>query len=145
MPLPRRSFVSDWRAPIIEADKKEMRGVISIHVSGDAPDSYDPFQDSGGRRSKRYLVENRAARIQHLRAPADASTDDQWQMKRSFRFKIELLPGDPVIPQGAIVRVIDGGEDPTLVAYQFTVTSAVNSSSAATRTIEAVSEMRPAK
>ena len=65
---------------------------------------------------------------------------DQNTTKRAIRFQIELRAGDPVITTGLTVRVDDGGKNKQLEQFAYTVQSSVNSSHAALRTIEAISE-----
>lgn len=84
------------------------------------------------------------ARVQQLRTPSDSSTGYGSRALRSFRFQIDPDDNPPNITEGAQVRVLDGGRDPDLCFYAYTVHSAVNSSHRAVRTLECRSEMKVA-
>lgn len=142
MHLPNPATRADWSAEITEEALGEVNGEISVLNPGETVEiPYDPGTDEGGDVVMATVLANRPARIQHLRSPVDASVADQWQTKRAIRFQIELRAGDPLILKGYIVKVVDGGKDKSLEQFAYTVTSAVNSSHAALRTIEAVSEL----
>lgn len=87
------------------------------------------------------ILKDRPARVQQLRTPTVFSDSGELANKRAFLFEIELREGDPIIKRGMLVRVTDGGRDPQLKSYGFTVTNSVNSSEAAIRTIETISEL----
>lgn len=87
------------------------------------------------------ILAGRPARVQQQRSPAVATDSGQHIAKRAFLFEIELRAGDPVIKKGMLVRVTNGGRDPQLENYGFTVTNSVNSSEAAVRTIETITEL----
>lgn len=80
------------------------------------------------------------ARVQHLRAPLDASSASAWATKRAIRVQIPLTDSAALIRKGWIVQFI-GGNDPALENISATVQSAINSSHAAIRTVECISEL----
>lgn len=135
---------TDWPDEIAAEAVEEMRGeiwVLDPQTIVNIP--YDAVLDTGGESTMRTVLSARRARIQHLRSPNAGASSESWDPKRDFRFQIELLPGDPVILKGMIVRVTNGHRDPALTQFAYTVESAVNSSEAALRTIVAVSEGSP--
>ena len=133
---------ADWPSEIADAAIPEFTGRISVIDPSTSNGTYNPDADAYiGAIADTPILSNRAARIQHIRLPLEQSGAREWGAKRRYRFQIELRDGDPEITKGMIVRVIDGGRDPSLVNYAFTVLSATNSSHAAIRTIETISEL----
>lgn len=144
MALPSLSALDDWSSEIAEDAVGEMNGEISVIKPNTADDSdYDPEADSGGTAAPSTVLSHRRARIQHLKAPSDATGGGQWGTKTFIRFQVENKTDDPLILKGMIVVVHNGGKDKALEAFTYEVTRAVNSSHAALRTIEAVSELGP--
>lgn len=80
------------------------------------------------------------ARVQHLRAPLDSSSPVTWGTQRAIRLQIPLNATSGAITKGWLVQ-ISGANDPTLNLVTMTVQSAVNSSHAALRTIECISDL----
>lgn len=135
---------AEWSDEITDVAVGEMRGKIWVFdpdPAGKTP--YNALTDAGGKPGMVTVLSNRRARIQHGRNPVSGASSDSWDPKRNFRFQIDLLPGDPLILKGMIVRVTDGHKDPSLQQFAYTVESATNSSQAALRTIVAVSEASP--
>lgn len=129
---------------ILDAAKEFMTGRIEvIDPSNIITTPYDPITDEGGTAEPEVLIEGRPARIQHINMPSEMSGASEWATKRRFRFQIEILDGDPTLRKGLVVRVLDGANDSSLEQFTYTILSAVNSTQAALRTIEAVTEGVP--
>lgn len=77
------------------------------------------------------------ARIQHLKTESNASVGYSDVGIRSIRIQVPLDEAAGFIRKGLQVIVTDGGNDYELEQLQFVITSAVNSSYAWLRTIEA--------
>ena len=141
--LPPPPPADSWSDEIAAAAEEMMNGVIDVYIPGE-PGEYNPITDEiEGGTPDQVIVNASKARIQHLAGPAEAAGSAEWATKRRFRFQIPLQAGDAPITKGMLVRVVDGGRDPGLESYSYTVLSAVNSSHAALRTIEAVTEGAP--
>lgn len=152
MPLSPIADVEDWSAEILEGAKEFFNGRIEVvDPSNIITVPYDPITDEGPTSEAEIVLTNdpddtvrgRPARIQHLRVPLENAGSGEWSTKRRFRFQHEMLPGDPTLRKGQLVTVLDGGKDETLTEFSYTITSAVNSSHAALRTIEAITEGSP--
>jgi hypothetical protein len=133
LPAPTAS----WSQEIGAAAETEMKAVAKF---------YDPELRTGQPDGDDYIqpdmVIDSKARVQQIRQPRDSSTPDQWSTSRWIRIQIPLKATSGMIRKGIIVQVEQGDDpdfDPTLALISFTVQSAVNSSSAALRTVECVS------
>lgn len=123
MPLPNFSDETAWQDEIEAIHAQFRKATITIY------DKTTP------------VISNRSARVQQQRTPTIATEAGQQIAKRAFLFEIELKAGDPIIKKNMVIRVTNGGRDPQLVNYVFTVTNSVNSSEAAIRTIETITEL----
>lgn len=143
MALSRILDDSEWPQEIADAAHEEFTGVISVIDPGTGnPGVYSAETDiRTGATPDDVVLDDRAARIQHIRLPLEMAGSREWSTKRRYRFQIDLLPGDPIITKGMVVRVTNGGRDASLTSFAFTVTAASNSSHAAVRTIETVTEL----
>ena len=129
-----------WAEEIADAAREFFNATIDVLLPG-TPGKYNPSSDSyTGGTEDTPVIEDRPARAQHIRLATEQSGSREWSAKRRYRFQIDLLPGDPTVTKGMIVRVRDGGRDPSLVDFAFEVITASNSSHAALRTIETVTE-----
>src|SRR3954466_15090402 len=101
MALPSRAELDDWSSEIAEDAIGEMNGVACI-IKPNAGDSteYDPTTDTGGTAVPTVIISPRRARIQHLRAPSDATGAAEWGTKTGVRIQIEIKPSDPLILKG---------------------------------------------
>ncbi len=126
---------------ILDAAREFMTGRIEvIDPSNVIETPYDPITDTGGTAEPEVLIANRPARIQQLNMPSESASSGEWATKRRVRFQVEILDGDPTLRKGLIVRVLDGAKDPTLEEFRYTISSAINSTQAALRTLECVTE-----
>jgi len=92
-------------------------------------------------------------RFQHKRSTLDASNATAWETKRAAHVQIPLTAIAGLVSKGWIAQISAGVDDatgatiplrdPTLALVSFTVQSAVNSSHAALRTVELMSELAP--
>lgn len=140
MALSPISSPDSWPDEILEAAREFFNGSLSIYVPGE-PGTYDPVTDTTtGGTPDVAVISDRPARAQHLRSPQDFNDGNGWDVKRVYRFQCEILAGDPSITKGMVAR-FTGGRDPELAKVEFQVVSATNSSHAALRTVEAVSEL----
>lgn len=139
----------NWGEEILEDAREFFNGRIEVlDPSNIIETPFDPDTDEGGDSSLEIVLTNdpddpvrgRPARIQHLRLPLENAGSGEWATKRRYRMQVEILPGDPVLQKGQIVNVLDGGKDPSLEAFSYTLVSAANSSHAALRTLETVTE-----
>lgn len=140
-PIPK---AGDWPDEIAALARTEFKGRIEVVMPG-TPGKYDPKTDTrtGGTDDVVVITGEdggRLARIQHLRSLSEATGSGEWSSKRRYRFQIDLLPGDPIIEKAMVVRVRSCPRDPSLIEYAFQVINAGNSSQAALRTIEAVTD-----
>jgi hypothetical protein len=134
---------SDWSAEILEAAREFMNGELRVMKPG-TPGTYDPATDEAtGGTEPSVVIDWRPARAQHLRMPVETNDGNGWTSRRRYRFQCEILDGDPLIKKGLYVEY-RGGKDPVLAEFAFQVVSAVNSSHAALRTIETITEAAPA-
>lgn len=139
--LPPITSGDDWLAEIAAEALKEFTASIMVILPGFSG-RYDPELDAHvGADTGSVALAERPARIQHIRLPLETAGSAEWATRRRYRFQVELRPGDPVITKGMIVVVTDGGRDPNLEAFTYEVISATNSSHAAIRTIETITEM----
>jgi hypothetical protein len=132
----------DWSGEILEVAREFFNCAIDVILPG-KPGKYNPSTDAydgAGAVPDVMVIEGRPARAQHIRLPLEQAGAYEWSTKRRYRFQIELLASDPVIRKGMVVRVREGGKDPVLVHFAFEVASASNSSHAALRTIETLTE-----
>lgn len=139
----------DWPDEIAALARTQFGATIEVLLPG-TPGKYDAKTDSyvGGTPDQIVLtgtspdhdIPGRPARAQQLRLPIEQAGAAEWSAKRRYRFQIDLLPGDPVITKGMVVRVRRNPRDPSLLHFAFQVTAASNSSHAALRTIETITE-----
>ncbi len=132
----------DWPEEILEAAREFFNCTIDVILPG-KNGKYNPDTDEytgEGYVPDTTILEGRAARAQHIRLPLEQSGAYEWATKRRYRFQLELLEADPTIRKGMVVRVRAGGRDPVLEHFAFEVASASNSSHAALRTIETLTE-----
>lgn len=140
MALSPITSAGDWPVLILEAAREFFNGTLTIYTPGE-PGTYDPVADATtGGTPDVVVIGDRPARAQHLRSPQDFNDGTGWDVKRVYRFQCEILPGDPSITKGMVAR-FTGGRDPELAKVEFQVVSATNSSHAALRTVEAISEL----
>lgn len=142
-PLPRTPTADSWPDEILEVAREFFNCSIDVILPG-KPGKYDPVTDDytgEGYVPETVVLEGRDARAQHIRLPLEQAGSYEWSTKRRYRFQLELIAADPTVRKGMIVRVRAGGRDPALQHFAFEVVSASNSSHAALRTIETVTEM----
>lgn len=131
-----------WPQEILEVAREYFNCVIDV-INPGSPGTYNPATDDytgEGYVPDVAVLEGREARAQHIRLPLEQAGAREWATKRRYRFQTELLDADPPITKGMIVRVRSGGRDPVLENFAFEVASASNSSHAALRTIETLTE-----
>lgn len=103
---------------------------------------FDPFADDSATVDDSVLVLDsgvNGALVQPLRTPNRVDVGDQANSLLGVRFQIarEVEPTEP-LRGGLLVRVLDGGQDPTLTGYTFSLLETVDSSLAWGRIYEAV-------
>ena len=148
MALPRGG--RDWSGEIRDAviESGALNGVIRIYKAGSTqPGAHDPYAGSGGEPDVELILGPRDARAQHLRLPVESNDGLGWTTRRRYRFQYQILDGDDditgdLVGKGYSVR-FTGGKDPSLQHFSFQVLSAVNSSHAALRTLECITEAGP--
>lgn len=132
--------MKSWPEEILAVARTFFNCTIDVILPGEHG-TYDTDTDEyNGGTPDTIILEGRAARAQHIRLPLEQAGAYEWATKRRYRFQLELLDGDPTIRKGMVVRVRAGGRDPVLEQFAFQVASASNSSHAALRTIETVTE-----
>lgn len=130
---------ADWPDEILAAAKEEFVGIITISKPG-TPGKYDPITgDYGPGTAGTVVLGPRMARAQHIRLPIDSNDGNGSQARRRYRFQFEIEPGDASITQGLVVK-FESDRDPELGKTTFQVRFAMNSSHAALRTVEAITE-----
>jgi hypothetical protein len=129
-----------WTDAILRAASRTFNGVITVRTPG-TPGTFNPTTDvTTGGTAGAVLIQSRAARIQVLGVPREVNGQYGWDSEDHVRFQCEIFPGDPALPKGSVVTIENGGDDPSLTGVTSTVIKALNSSHAALRTIEAVTE-----
>lgn len=133
--------VIDWQDQIHAAAIQYMNAEVCFYkvIGG----TYNEVTNTGTPGSVETLWRGKA-RVQHLRTARDASTNVQRDDSRAFRFQLDPDDNPPPLYSGTKARVINGGRDPQLALYAYSVDSAVNSSHMAVRTVELTANMRPA-
>lgn len=148
MPLsrpPRRPRIApSWEDEIRDEAVTEFNGEVEVRRPGTrgvrdkVTGAYSPFIPG------EVVLSKRPARAQHLQMPKDTSDGTGSQSSRRYRFQCEILAGDPAITEESItqglVATFTGGRDPELAKMTFQVRFATNSSHAALRTIETITE-----
>lgn len=129
-----------WEDEIAAAAIEQFNGAFVVEQPGD-PGTYDPTEDEyTGGTDATVIQAERPGRIQHVRLPLESSDGDGYTVRRRVRIQCELRDGDEIITKGLVVRVTDGGRDASLEAFTYQVVSAINSSHAALRTLECITE-----
>lgn len=131
-----------WPDEILEVAREFFNCVIDVLNPG-SPGKYDPIADDytgEGYIPDEIVLDGREARAQQIRLPLEQAGAREWATKRRYRFQTEIVDGDYPITKGMVVRVRAGGRDPVLQHFAFEVASASNSSHAALRTLECITE-----
>ncbi|QIK61804.1 hypothetical protein G7068_16185 [Leucobacter viscericola] len=123
--------VNAWQEDVENVAAQFRKAVISIFDSTQ--------EDASGNPTA--IISRRPARVQQVRNPSISHDSGQQLVKRPFQFEIELRPTDPIIRKDMLIRVHFADRDPNLCHYGFTVTDSVNSSEAALRTINTLTEL----
>lgn len=142
MPPPPSVDDDDWPAAILEDAKTQFNGMLTVlDPSNPVPvgPEYDPITGTGGETAPAVVIESRPARAQHRTSPIQADSAMEPGFLQRYHFQCEILPGDPAITKGMIVKFA-GGKDPRLANMIFNVQFAANSSHAALRTIRTTTE-----
>lgn len=129
---------ANWEEAILLAATQFMSARVCFYEVSE--DDYDPITGEGGVTAE--IVWSGKARVQQLRSPQEFATEYEASSNRTFRFQLDPRDSLPDLYQGAKARVLDGGRDAGLEHLGFTVTSAINSSHMAVRTVELMSTMR---
>lgn len=113
-----------------------MNGSIEIIDPNTEEQTWNPVTNeyTGGAST---VVWSGPARIQHLSANSLVDAGYTEVSIRKMRFQIPNENGLPFIRKGLQIIVTDGGSDSQLEQFSYVVTSAINSSYAWLRTIDA--------
>lgn len=130
---------SHWADEIRDEVVAEFDGEITIREPGVRGDRDPVSGDYGPFTLGAIVLGPRPARAQHIRLPLDSNDGMGSESRRRYRFQCEILDGDPAITKGLVVY-FEGGRDPELAKMTFQVRMATNSSHAAVRTIETLTE-----
>ena len=120
-----------------------MKGLVCFYRESPGT-PYDPITGTGGSVDIDILWSGKA-RIQQLRAPQEFENGYEVSATRFFHFQIDPSePGNPIptLTEGVKARVVDGARDLDLESLGFVVSSAINSSDRAVRTVKTSSNMR---
>lgn len=126
MSLPPRASLANWSDEIAA-------------VAADFMNVTAKFYNSAGA-----LQLTTKGRWQHKRSPLDASSATSWSTRRAGHIQVPLTASTGLILKGWTAQISAGTEplrDPSIGLISFTVQSAVNSSHAALRTVEVISEV----
>lgn len=140
--MPLQPIATSWEQEIHDGAVEEFDGEIEVRKPGTpgTPGSFDPVTGTKDPDTPGDVVlSRRAARAQQIRLPLESSDGNSWQTRRRYRFQCEILPGDPSVTKGLVVKFF-GGRDPELPKMTFQVSWATNSSHAPVRTIETLTE-----
>ncbi len=141
MALPTPASTIEWSSVIRDALLPQLTASIEVwDPKSRTSTPYDPVTDTGGTTTPVLVMAARPASIQQVRYTVQSAGADGWGTKRYYRFQIELIDGDPLVSEGYEIHVIDGGNDPSLVTHRFQVLASGDSSFAALRDIEAVTD-----
>lgn len=131
-----------WEDQIHAAAIQYMNARVCFYRTVGGTDDYPELGKPGAPSTVEILWTGKA-RVQHLRAPRNDSSDYQASDSRAFRFQLDPDDNPPALYSGTKARVLDGGRDSSLENYAYTVDSAVNSSHMAVRTVELSADMKP--
>lgn len=135
---------SSWEDEIADEARGEYNGTIVVRKPGVRGSRDRITGDYGPFVLGDVVLSARPARAQHIRLPLDSNDGTGSQARRRYRFQCDILDGDPLITEESITQGLvvyfTGGRDPELAKMTFQVRMATNSSHAAVRTIEAVTE-----
>src|SRR5690606_35150459 len=101
----------DWSDEILQAVIGEFNGELQVVKPG-KPGRLK-FGEEGGRErgtDEAIIIDWRPARAQHVRLALEQAGSAEWATKRRYRFQSEMLPSDPIITKGMLVR-FRGGND----------------------------------
>ena len=121
---------TDWSAEVARSAEANMKANVSL---------YDSVSNPGAEPTLTHLATSKAT-IMTL-SISDAIVGGQWITKRTVNVRIPLSAYAEPITAGLLLRVNDGHRDPTLEQYAFTVLASANSSDAAVRSIDLMSEL----
>lgn len=130
---------ADWQDAIRDTAVQFMNAEVCFYDTDESV-PYDPETGEGGPTIQ--ILWRGKARVQQLRTPREFASEYQVSSTRAFRYQLD--PGDslPDLYQGVKSRVLAGGRDTGLESLVFVVTSAINSSHMAVRTVELQSNMK---
>lgn len=139
MALSRVRDEADWAEEIAESARETFDGELEIFKPG-TPGKLDPITGIHAPGTpEEIILSRRPARAQHIRLPLDSNDGNGWQTRRRYRFQCDFLAGDLSVTKGLLVRFF-GGRDPEVPKMLYQVQWATNSSSAAIRTVETLTE-----
>lgn len=142
MPLTVTPTAESWADEIASIAAEVFDAVVDVVIPGE-PGKYDPKTDGATAGTPDTpLITERAARIQHLRLPAEVAGSREWATKRRYRIQFVDEAGDPFIPMGAIARVRSSPNRPHLTKLAFQVTGSGGSSHGGLNTLETITESR---
>lgn len=139
-PLARPHAEGDWSDEILAAAREMFNGEISVIKPGTPGEWSAKTNLRTGGTPDAVILGPRAARAQHLSTPTESNDGNGWETRRRYRFQFEILDGDPSLTRGLVVK-FTGGRDPELAKITFQILTATNSSHAALRTLECISEL----
>lgn len=139
MALSRVRSEAEWPDEIAEDAREEFDGEVEIREAG-TPGEFDPVTGTRGPGVPGEVVlSRRPARAQHIRLPLESNDSNSWQTRRRYRIQCDILDGDLSVTKGLVARFY-GGRDAEIPKMVLQVQWATNSSHAAVRTIECMTE-----
>lgn len=128
-------FIGSIRSALVTAGMLDDQIVV---LDPNAPETdYDPLADTGGESTAAVVIGPRGAYVK-----AETTTHIT---KGALRYRVQFIPepGDPLVTEGMIVRVLVGGKNEALPNYAFAVEAAPSGSISALTKLECVTDGRP--
>lgn len=145
MGLYPQGVVPDFNHPAIQAEMiVPLQGMFTAHIQVidrgmDMPGTYDPVADTTiGKSAETIIFDSgpNGAFCQSIRLPTLVSFGDQAVSTQGLQFQC-LLDPSLITQSGLIIKVLDGGNDPTLVNWEYVLLDPIDSSVAWGRVYEA--------
>ncbi|MGN6324488.1 hypothetical protein [Pseudolysinimonas sp.] len=147
MPLAAAAASTNFVGAIVTA--LEDAGMLSDQIVVIDPNTlevdkdYDPEADTGGQSRPVKLIGPRAAYVKALEVE---TVQIAGKTRHRMGYRIQFVPeaGDPLITEGMVIRVLEGGGNPALARYVFTVSGVPSGSINALTKVECKTDGQPA-
>lgn len=139
MALSRVRDEAEWPQEIRDAVAGDWDGELEVREPG-TPGEYQNGSDTYSAGAPGQVVlSRRPARAQQIHSTDLSGDGNSWETRRRYRFQCDILESDLPVTKGLVLYFF-GGHDPELAEMVFQVVWAANSSHAAVRTIDTITE-----